>query len=115
VAVLATDWRRAADLDEADRAMLEYAEKLTLAPPEVTETDVQRLRDVGFSDEQILDVVIVTAYRAFINRVRSGLGVELSPITTERADQRIIDAVEQASGRQLRPRPPASQGRPRLE
>jgi uncharacterized peroxidase-related enzyme len=100
--MLATDWRHAAGLDDLDRAMLEYAEKLTLTPSAMTQTDVQGLRDLGFTDEEILDVVVVTAYRAFINRVRDGLGVELSPITTEHADQAVLDAVEQATGRRLR-------------
>ncbi len=41
--------------------MLELAAKLTLVPGEVTESDVDQLRKVGFSDRDILDIVEVTA------------------------------------------------------
>jgi len=75
VALLYRDWRQA-HLDGQDRAMLEYAEKLTYTPSQVEETDVQKLRDVGFNDVEILDIAIATAYRNFINRIALGLGVE---------------------------------------
>jgi uncharacterized protein YciW len=37
--------------------MLEYAEKLTLTPSAVTEADIQKLRGVGWTDRDILDIV----------------------------------------------------------
>ena len=73
---LASDWR-SVELEEADRAMLAYAEKLTLEPGEMDESDVTSLREVGFSDRAILDICQVTAYFAFVNRLADGLGVEL--------------------------------------
>jgi len=69
--------RRAADLAEADRAMLDYAVQLTRAPWAVAEADVERLRRAGFSDRAILDVNLVTGYYAFVNRLADGLGVPL--------------------------------------
>ncbi len=57
--------------------MLELAAKLTLVPGEVTESDVDQLRKVGFSDRDILDIVEVTAYYAYVNRIADGLGVGL--------------------------------------
>lgn len=66
-----------APLSEADRAMLEYAEKLTLRPWEMVEADVQALRAAGFSDTAILDINQVTGYYAYVNRLADGLGVEL--------------------------------------
>ena len=68
---------RAAGLDEKDVAMLEYAEKVTLKPSEVTEKDVGRLRGVGWNDREILDIAAVTSYRNFITRMADSLGVEL--------------------------------------
>ena len=59
--------------------MLEYAEKLTISPGQVNESDVRRLREAGFSDVQILDIALATAYRNFINRIALGLGVEPTP------------------------------------
>lgn len=70
------DWRRA-ELSEADRAMLEYVEKLTLRPWDMVEEDVVALREAGFSDPAILDINQVTSYYAFVNRLADGLGVEL--------------------------------------
>ncbi len=68
---------RQAPLGEADRAMLEYADKLTRTPWEMRREDVERLRAVGFTDADILDINQVAAYYAFVNRLADGLGVEL--------------------------------------
>jgi alkylhydroperoxidase family enzyme len=43
----------------------------------VTDDDLHPLRDLGLSDEQILDVVLITAYYSFMTRVADALGVEL--------------------------------------
>ena len=57
--------------------MLRYAKKLTVAPADMQQADVQSLRDVGFSDSDILHIVEVTAYYAYVNRIADGLGVTL--------------------------------------
>ncbi len=72
-----TEDYRLATLDESDRAMLDYAVKLTLAPWAMEPADVERLREVGFEDADILDIAQVTGYYAFVNRLADGLGVEL--------------------------------------
>lgn len=59
--------------------MLDYAAKLTREPWNMEEADVQALRDAGFSDVGILDIVQVAGYYAYVNRVADGLGVELEP------------------------------------
>ncbi len=59
--------------------MLEYAVKLTLTPGAMVEADVEALRQAGFSDRDILDIVEVTAYYAYANRVADGLGVQVEP------------------------------------
>ncbi|NIU62506.1 MAG: peroxidase, partial [Pseudomonas stutzeri] len=61
----------------ADRAMLDYAAKLTRAPASVSEADVQALREAGFDDRAILDIAQITAYFAFVTRLADGLGVTL--------------------------------------
>ncbi len=73
---LASDWRQAA-LSDADQAMLNYAEKLTLRPWDMVKGDVVALREAGFSDTAVLDINQVTGYYAFVNRLADGLGVEL--------------------------------------
>jgi uncharacterized peroxidase-related enzyme len=79
---LEVDFRQA-ELSPADRAMCEYAEKLTLKPWEMVEADVVALRDAGFSDSAILDINQVTGYYAYVNRLADGLGVELEEFWKE--------------------------------
>jgi len=76
IAALQTDYRQA-KLSPANRAMLDYVYKLTLTPWDMVETDVQTLRDHGFSDRAILDINQITAYYAYVNRIADGLGVPL--------------------------------------
>lgn len=66
-----------ADLSAADRAMLDYAMKLTRTPAAMTAEDVAALREVGFDDRMIHDICAITAYFAFVNRIADGLGVQL--------------------------------------
>lgn len=79
---LQTDWRRA-DLDEDERAMLAYAEKLTVAPWDMGEEDVNALRRAGFSDVDVLDINQIVGYYAYVNRLAQGLGVELEDFWDE--------------------------------
>lgn len=57
--------------------MLTYVVKLTRAPGDMVEADVAALRDAGFSDRDILDIVEVTSYYAYANRIADGLGVPI--------------------------------------
>lgn len=66
-----------AELESADRAILNYAAKLTTTPAEMTAADVESLRTVGLNDRGIHDVCAITAYFNFVNRMADGLGVEL--------------------------------------
>src|SRR6266540_1761281 len=65
---------RSAGLPERDVAMLEYAEKVTVAAHTVTEDDIQRLRQQGFSDEQIFDIALCAAVRNFFSRLIDAVG-----------------------------------------
>ena len=65
-------------LDERLAGMLKHAEKLTTNPHQVSADDVQKLRDLGLSDSDILDITLVTAYFNFVNRIALGLGVAYS-------------------------------------
>ena len=48
-----------ADLDPVTRGMLDFAAKLTRTPTSMEQSDVQKLRILGLSDEQILSVVLI--------------------------------------------------------
>ena len=80
------DWRKA-DLSDAQRAMLEYSEKLTLTPAMMEEKDVQALRDAGWTDRDVLDIASACAYFNFRVRIVDGLGLETSDQTAERATE----------------------------
>ncbi len=69
---------RKLDLTEKQNAMLEFAEKLTLYPGEMKEDDVKSLSEIGFRDEEILSITLITNYFNFVNRVANGLGVDFS-------------------------------------
>lgn len=70
---------RQAKLDPRTRAILDFAERLTLGPGSMTRDDVEQLRTHGLTDLEIHDVVQVVAYFNYINRVADGLGVDLEP------------------------------------
>ena len=57
--------------------MLEFGERLTVSPADLTREDVDRLRRHGFDDRAILSVTLAAAYRNYITRVADALGVEL--------------------------------------
>ena len=67
---------RTAELSAEDRALCNYAVKLTLTPGKMNETDVTDLRQSGFTDEQITIAVQVIGYFNYINRIADGLGVD---------------------------------------
>ncbi len=60
------------------RAMVAYAIKLTRHPGDMQEQDVENLRQVGCSDEDILSINLIVSYFNFVNRIALGLGVEFS-------------------------------------
>ncbi len=68
---------RQAELELADRAMLDYVAKLTKAPATMVEADILRLRRAGFGDKAILEVNQIAGFFAWCNRTVDGLGVEL--------------------------------------
>ena len=61
--------------DAGDLAGLNYASKLTLTADQVTEADVEALRQAGLDDGQILEINQVTAYFSYANRTVLGLGI----------------------------------------
>lgn len=69
------DYREVGLADE-DRALCDYAAKLTLLPGEMTAADVDWLRGFGFDDDAISIAVQVIGYFNYINRVADGLGVD---------------------------------------
>lgn len=78
---------RSMDLDPKTRAMLDYASKLTAHPDNMKESDIERLRDAGLSEQEILSTALITCLYSFMTRLTSGLGVEHRPGHLEHLDR----------------------------
>ncbi len=59
------------------QVMLEHVTLLTRTPWKIAKTDIEALRAVGFCDSAILAITETAGYYAYVNRIASGLGVEL--------------------------------------
>jgi uncharacterized peroxidase-related enzyme len=67
------DYRRAG-LDEKTRAMLDYAVKITKTPVECDEADIEKLRALGFSVDDVYDVITTASVYNYNNRVAEAAG-----------------------------------------
>ncbi len=65
---VAVNWRKA-DLTDRQRAMLAYAEKVTMAAFQIGDADHQALRDAGFDADEIWDIGAIAAFFGMSNRM----------------------------------------------
>jgi uncharacterized peroxidase-related enzyme len=72
------DYRRA-DLTSRERALCDFAVKLTHLAAEVDEGDVEALRAHGLADVDISDAIQVVGYFNYVTRVADGVGIEDEP------------------------------------
>ena len=70
---------RVADLDQRQRAMLDFAWKLTVTPHDIGDDDRQGLRDASFTDHDIFDICDTAAFFNYTNRVAHGIGMMPNP------------------------------------
>lgn len=70
---------RVADLDARQRAMLDFAAKLTTDSAKIEEPDRQALRDAGFEDRDIFDIASVAGFFNMTNRVASAIDMRPNP------------------------------------
>lgn len=66
-----------ASVSPGERALLDFAVKLTREPWASTEADITALRAAEWTDSAILDLIQIVAYFNFVNRLAHGLGVSL--------------------------------------
>jgi len=81
--ILAIVADREGTLDEVDLAVMDLAERVVVDATSITDADLQRLRDLGLDDGEIMDVVLAAAARCFFSKTLDALGV--------RADARFQD------------------------
>ena len=70
---------RVADLSAKQKAMLDFAVKLTERPDTIEEADRQGLRDAGFSDRDIWDIASTAAFFNMSNRVAAAVDMRPNP------------------------------------
>jgi uncharacterized peroxidase-related enzyme len=68
---------QSADISAAEKRLLAYVEKVTLHAYKVTDADVEGLKEIGWSHEEILEATLVTSLFNAINRFADALGVQL--------------------------------------
>jgi len=64
-----------ASITQAERLMLDYAVKITRDATKVHKEDHDKLRALGFNDQAILQITLISAWFNYINRVADALGV----------------------------------------
>ncbi len=75
---LQTNYRRVA-LEPRERAMLDFAVKITHASDRLSEEDIEALRGAGWEDEDILHMIEVAAMFNFTGRLANAMGLVANP------------------------------------
>lgn len=70
---------RAADLPPRQRAMLDFAVKMTREPWAIEEEDRAKLREAGFSDRDIWDIGAVASFFNMTNRMAAATDMRPNP------------------------------------
>lgn len=65
-----------AEVTAQERVLLDYVKTLTLEPGKVSDKQVEALRKVGYTDEQIFEASFVAALFAFFNRMADAYGLD---------------------------------------
>jgi alkylhydroperoxidase family enzyme len=99
---------RSAGLDAVDVAVMDLAERVVDDATAIDDADLQALRDLGLSEEEIMDVVLAAAARCFFSKTLDALGV--------RPDSSYLDLEPELRealvvGRPIAGGPPAGRGR----
>lgn len=81
------------DLDERTAALAGWARKVAANPTSTTPADVQHLRDVGLTDQQIFEVTMLAAWRLAFSAVNDALGAQPDAQLADNAPAEVRGAV----------------------
>jgi alkylhydroperoxidase family enzyme len=84
--------RPGAGLSDVDLAVMDLAERVVDDATSISDADLQRLRDLGLSDEDIMDVVLAATIRCFFSKTLDALGV-LPDAEFRELDPALLDAL----------------------
>jgi uncharacterized peroxidase-related enzyme len=79
VTAIATDAHEA-PIEARERAMMAFAEQVSLSADRITAADIDRLRSHGYRDEEIFDIAAAAAARCFFSKLLDALGVQADSI-----------------------------------
>jgi alkylhydroperoxidase family enzyme len=65
----------AAGLDEVDVAVMDLAERVVDDATSIGDAELQRVRELGLSETEIMDVILAAAARCFFSKTLDALGV----------------------------------------
>ncbi len=97
---IATNHRHAG-LADVDVAIMDFAEKVAETPSEISREEVERLKSLGLSDRDILDIVLSVAARAFFTTVVDALGSPVEEQLVEDLEPELLEVL--IVGRPLQP------------
>ena len=87
------DDHRTAPIADKDRALFDFLEKMNRASTSITMNDLDRLRDLGWTDEAMYDAITVCALFNFFNKWIDATGVQdMPPASYEAAGVRMKDS-----------------------
>jgi uncharacterized peroxidase-related enzyme len=78
---------RSSGLPPEEVALMEFAQKVTREANQVTQGDIEGLRELGLSDEEILDVALAVTARNFMSKTLDALGAEPDDALTSLAPE----------------------------
>jgi uncharacterized peroxidase-related enzyme len=74
---------RSDDLDRAEIALIELADKVAGDATSISQSDIDRLHQLGLSDADIFDVVAAAAARCFFSKTLDALGAQADAAYSE--------------------------------
>ena len=72
---VAENWKDSS-LSEQQKAICYLAEKLTKSPGKINVDDINKIKNFGYNDKEISEIVQIISYFNYINRVADGLGLD---------------------------------------
>ena len=67
---------KAVQLDPKEEALLKFVKQLTLSPADMHDSDVEALREVGYTDEQIWEASLEVGMFSMLNRMADVYGLD---------------------------------------
>ena len=97
-------------LDDKLRAVFIFANKLTLEPENISETDIDAIRSAGCSDQTIQDTICVVSTFAFLNRLVDGFGLvgsddhfqQVGNMVAQQGYQPLVNMIQQKASDSLK-------------